>query len=165
MARQAGVAPTAENWIVFRGLIFIKVFIKCWVMCQTNVIRKLNQMVGQDRYCLSLVGFSSGTGNRPSTTEHKLSLWDVLCAWRKRIGRPEQWAGKGVSLELGRPHRAGALKAGINHAQSGGEVWFLAERVPGKQVLHFRSSLKSLRLERIEQIGERAKAAWLTCSD
>lgn len=26
MARQAGVAPTAENWIVFRGLIFIKVF-------------------------------------------------------------------------------------------------------------------------------------------
>lgn len=59
MARQAGVAPTAENWIVFRGLIFIKVFIKCWVMCQTNVTRKLNQMAGQDRYCLSLVGFSS----------------------------------------------------------------------------------------------------------
>lgn len=38
-----------------------------------------------------------------------------------------------MSLELGRPHRAGALKAGINHTQSSGEVWFLAERVPGKQ--------------------------------
>ena len=48
MARQAGVAPTAENSIVFRGVIFIKVFTKCCVMCQTNVTRKLNQMVGQD---------------------------------------------------------------------------------------------------------------------
>ena len=35
MAKQAGVAPMAEDWMVFRGLIFIKVFIKCWVMCQT----------------------------------------------------------------------------------------------------------------------------------
>ena len=34
MAKQAGVAPMAEDWMVFRGLIFIQVFIKCWVMCQ-----------------------------------------------------------------------------------------------------------------------------------
>lgn len=38
-----------------------------------------------------------------------------------------------MSLELGRPHRAGPHKAGINHAQSGGKMWFLAERMPGKQ--------------------------------
>ena len=40
-----------------------------------------------------------------------------------------------MSLELGRPHRAGPLKAGINHAQSGGKMWFLAERIPGKAAI------------------------------
>lgn len=136
MAKQAGVAPMAEDWMVSRGLIFIKVFIKCWVICQTNVTRKWNQMVGQDRYYFSLVGFSSSTGNRHSTTEHKyITMRCAMCL--KEKNREARTVGRvcplGVSLELGRPHRAGPLKAGINHAQSGGDMWFLAERIPGKQ--------------------------------
>ena len=62
---------------------------------------------------------------------------------------------------MGRPRRGGPVEAGTNHAQSGGEVCFWQ-----KEYLANRpkwSSLKSLRQDRTGRVGERAKAAWLTC--